>query len=238
MTIPETWVPFSAEGSDEPTMGFGRAELLYALLAQPTENALRTAQKLGYAEDEVNDNTRIIGGSSLFAQGQLVSTDGETFVPVLESALLARATEKLEAWITLGAATDQVGDTMIGLAVDDALILIAPGMLGGFVVTMVPGGEHLLDVVGGMLSARLETMEQGGAPVFLNVEYVGETSSTMFVRRHPDDETGFEVALGEGADSKPPILDGVQSGDDVDEFIADMLGVDVETGEPIDDLTA
>ncbi|GGA73143.1 hypothetical protein GCM10011490_24960 [Pseudoclavibacter endophyticus] len=234
MTTPREWVPFSTDGGDEPTMGFGRAELLYALLAQPTPTAVQTAQKLGYAEIEVNDNTRLVGGSSLFAQGQLVTTDGETFLPVREAALLSRAAERLEAWITLGAIGDDAGEAMIGLAVDDALILIAPAPLGSFIVTLVPGGEHLLDVIGGMLAARLEAAAPGGDPVFLNVEYVDEQSSTMFVRRHPDDEAGFEVALGEGTESKPPILDGVQSGDDVDEFIADMLGVDAETGLPLE----
>lgn len=226
----DVWTPFQ-EG-DEPTMGFGRAELLYALLAEPTEIAMQTVVKLGYAEEEVVENTRLVGGSSLFAQGQLVTEDGETFLPVHEAALVGRAAATVTAWITLGAATDGAGEALLGLVAQDSLLLIAPGPLESFVVTLVPAGDQLLDVVGSMLSARLETTEAGGTPVFLNVEFVGEQSSTMFIRRHATESDAFEVAIGEGTTEKPPILPGAKTGDQVDEFIADMLGVDPDTGEP------
>lgn len=224
----DVWEPFRANGA--PFTGFGRAELLYALLAEVTPTALETAAKLGYSEEEINDNTRFVGGSSLFAQGLLVTDDGETFVPVHEAALVSRAATMLEAWLTFGAVAGEHSDLMLGLVVDDALLVIAPGPLDGFAVTMAQSGDDLLDVVGSMLSTRLENTDRGGIPVVLNHERPGEPSTTMFVRRHPTDPEHFEVALGEGSTNTPPVLPGMKSGDDVDEIIAGVLGVDPETG--------
>lgn len=213
-----------------PFVGFGRAELLYALLAEVNERAVETAAKLGYAGEEINDNTRFVGGSSLFAQGYLVTEDGETFLPVREAALISRAATTLDAWITFGAVAGDDSDLMLGLVVDDALLVIAPGPLDGFVIAMTEAGDELLDVIGGMLSTRLERTTPGGTPVVLNVERPGTESTTLFVRRHPENADAFDVALGEGSTTTPPVIPGAHSGDDVDELIAGMLGVDPSTG--------
>lgn len=230
------WTPFASSVDAEPGMGFGRAELLYALLADPQPTAVRTAARLGYAETEVDDGVRLIGASALFAQGLLVSDDGDTFVPVREAALVSRAACTASAWITLGAVGDDAGEMLLGLVCDDALLLIGPGLLGGWVVALVPAGEHLLDVVGALLAGRLDASEPGGAPVAMNVaptDADDAASSTLFIRRHPTTTDAFEVASGRGTASAPPILPGAKTGDEVDSLLAEALGIDPDTGVPL-----
>lgn len=238
MTATETtsageWVPFQSAPDADPFMGFGRAEFLYCMLAELTPRAVETASKMGIADDEMNDAVRMVAGSSLYAQGFLDTLDGETYVPVKEAALISRASTLAEGWITLGAVGDDAGDALIGIIAGDALLLVGPGPFDGFVVSMVPGGEQLLDVVGAMVASRLDATEPGGPPSFVSVERPSGDVSLMFVRRHPTEADAFEVALGDNTKEKPPILPGAKTGDDVDELLAGMLGVDPESGAPL-----
>lgn len=226
--IDPDWVPFRDERTDAAFLPFGRAELLYALLADPQPSAVETAARLGIADDEINDATRIFGASTLYAQGQLVTEDGETFVPVREAALLSRAASLLDAWITIG----RIGfdDAILGLLVDDACILIAEGPLRGFAASMVPA-DRLLDAIGQIVEGRLDAEQGATSPVYVLREDRAGTAGVLFVRPHPAEPDAFEAAVGTTLDSKPPILPGAKSPDEVDELLAGVLGVDPDTGE-------
>ena len=226
----EGWVPFHDARTDEPFLAFGRAELLYAVLADPRPTAVETAARLGVDDAEINDATRIFGASSLFAQGLLVTDDGATFLPVREAALLSRAAGTLDAWITIG----RVGadDAMLGLLADDACLLIAQGPLRGFVVSMVPA-DRLLDTVGELVAGRLAAEGELRTPMYVLRERPDGTARVVFVRPSATDPDAFEVAVGERLDEKPPVLPGAKTGDEVDEVLAAVLGVDPRTGAPV-----
>lgn len=214
-------------------IGLGFGEMVYLTLFSQNDTAMRSLEHLRLDDRILNDDVQMAAVSSLYARGYLETTDGENFRPAAGGAAITYALGTATVWISVAFLAGDASDSLMIVLGEEVPLLLTQRIMGSYYVTFLEPGFDQLELLWSVIERQLE--QEPASTVFINIDHNDESpSSTIFVRQHvetagvtPPAPDGtpmqFDVAMGEGLESSPPLLPGAKSEEDVDALLEAAL---------------